>query len=84
MTEKPLLDTLAQGCSCDYLSMLYGILPCSLYAHEIAVQLDLIDVSRYSLKEWKDAVRYISGGKCSTLTGDTAEICTRFKEYLEP
>lgn len=61
--NQDLLELLCEKADCTYISDLTGVFRCKryLFAH-IMMELDPIC---FPLKEWVEAVSYISGGKCT-------------------
>ena len=57
MEKKGLLETLAKDIGCSYLSELH-----SVYRYkEIYGEIIKLDMEKYTISEWNDAVGYITG-----------------------
>ena len=59
METKGLLETLAMKIGCSYLSELHT----SYRFREICREIKKLDMEKFSMKEWNDAVDYITGEK---------------------
>ena len=66
--NKGLLEDLAEVTGCNCISEL-KMLP---KRADIARRLKYLDVDAYSLKEWNDAVHYLTGGSQSFQTAEEA------------
>ncbi|MFQ6862869.1 MAG: hypothetical protein ACLROI_09975 [Beduini sp.] len=71
-TSKHLIEQLAADLGYEYISDLHRpqLLP------EIQMLIGSYDSQSYSLKEWKDAVQYITGSSCKLCE------CEEIKQYL--